>query len=273
MTDYSNAAPEDVWLKIRSGELAGQTSGMCNGYAQANLVILPEKYAGDFEEFAKKNPKPCPLLEVIHGSRFVHDMGVGANILTDIPRYRIFKNGSLTEEVTDATPYWQDDMVVFLIGCSFSFEEALMRSGIDVRHISMGRNVPMFRTKTMTEPAGPFKGELVVSMRPMTLENAEKANVITGRFPNVHGAPVNIGEPEKLGISDLQHPDYGDPVEFKPGEIPVFWACGVTPQSVIEHARLPLVITHAPGHMFITNMKNVDVNDFLENRKHRQQMI
>lgn len=269
MADYSNAKPEDVWQKIRSGEITGQTSGMCNGYAQANLVIMPEKYAKDFEEFAKKNPKPCPLLEVIHGSRLVKDMGEGANILTDIPKYRIFRDGKLVEEVTDATPYWTDDMVVFLIGCSFSFEEALMKAGIDVRHISMGRNVPMFRTKVMTDPAGPFKGELVVSMRPMTPEDAKKADEITGRFPNVHGAPVNIGEPEKLGITDVMQPDYGDPVDFKPGEIPVFWGCGVTPQSVIEHAKLPLVITHAPGHMFITNMKNDEVNDFLEAKKQK----
>lgn len=269
MADYSNAKPEEVWEKIRSGEITGQTSGMCNGYAQANLVIMPEKYAKDFEEFAKKNPKPCPLLEVIHGSRFVKDMGEGANILTDIPKYRIFRDGKLAEEVADATPYWTDDMVVFLIGCSFSFEEALMKAGIDVRHISMGRNVPMFRTKVMTDPAGPFKGELVVSMRPMTPEDAKKADEITGRFPNVHGAPVNIGEPEKLGIADVMQPDYGDAVDFKPGEIPVFWGCGVTPQSVIEHAKLPLVITHAPGHMFITNMKNDEVNDFLEAKKQK----
>lgn len=267
MADYSNARPEEVWLKIRSGEITGQTSGMCNGYAQANLVIMPEKYAGDFEQFARQNPKPCPLLEVMHGSRYVKDMGEGANILTDIPKYRIFEDGVLVKEVTDATPYWQEDMAVFLIGCSFSFEEALMKAGIDVRHISMGRNVPMFRTKVMTSPAGPFRGELVVSMRPMTPEDAGRANEITGRFPNVHGAPVNIGEPEKLGIADLMKPDYGDPVEIRPGEIPVFWGCGVTPQSVIEHAKLPLVITHAPGHMFITNMRNDEVNDFLEKKK------
>lgn len=268
MKDYSDAKPEEVWLKIRSGEITGHTSGMCNGYAQANLVIMPEKYAVDFEAFAKKNPKPCPLLEVIHGSKYVQDMGKGANILTDVPKYRIFRDGILTEEVIDVEDYWQDDMVVFLIGCSFSFEEALMKAGIDVRHITMSRNVPMFRTKVMTEPAGPFKGELVVSMRPMTPEDAKRADEITGRFPNVHGAPVNIGEPEKLGITDLMHPDYGDAVEIKPGEIPVFWGCGVTPQSVIEHAKLPLVITHAPGHMFITNMKNDEVNDFLEAKKH-----
>ena len=267
MSKYADMKPEDIWVKIRNGEITGQTSGMANGYAQANLVILPEKYAKDFEEFARKNPKPCPLLEVIHGSKFVKDMGEGANILTDIPKYRIFENGVLTKEVTDATPYWQDDFVVFLIGCSFSFEEALMEAHIDVRHISMGCNVPMFKTTTMCEPAGIFSGELVVSMRPMTPQNAMIADAITGRFPNVHGAPVNIGHPEKLGIKDVLKPDYGDPVEFKPGEIPVFWACGVTPQAVIEHAKLPLVITHAPGCMFITNKLNSEINDFLESKK------
>lgn len=268
MQDYSKAKPEEMWQLIRRGEFTGQTSGICNGYAQANLVIMPEKYAGDFQAFARKNPKPCPLLEVVHGSPMLQDMGKGANILTDVPKYRIFRHGMLEKEVTDVREYWQEDMTVFLIGCSFSFEEALMEAGIDVRHISMGRNVPMFRTRVMTEPAGPFQGELVVSMRPMTPENAQRANEITGRFPNVHGAPVNIGEPEKLGITDLMHPDYGDPVEIRAGEIPVFWGCGVTPQSVIEHAKLPLVITHAPGHMFITNMKNDAVNDFLEAKKH-----
>ena len=254
MSSYGNMLPREIWEKIRSGEITGQTSGMANGYAQANLVILPEKYAGDFEEFARKNPKPCPLLEVIHGSKYVKDMGAGANILTDIPKYRIFENGVLTKEVTDATPYWQDDFVVFLIGCSFSFEEALMEAHIDIRHISMGCNVPMFKTTT-------------ISMRPMTPQNAMIADAITGRFPNVHGAPVNIGHPEKLGIKDVLKPDYGDAVTFKPGEIPVFWACGVTPQAVIEHARLPLVITHAPGCMFITDKLNSEINDFLESRK------
>ena len=182
MIDYSKAKPEDIWLKIRSGEITGQTSGMCNGYAQANLVIMPEKYAGYFEEFARKNPKPCPLLEVIHGSPYVQDMGKGANILTDIPKYRIFANGKLVKEVADATPYWQDDMVVFLIGCSFSFEEALIKEGIDVRHISMGRNVPMFRTKVMTEPAGPFHGPLVVSMRPMNQKMPREPMRLQGDF-------------------------------------------------------------------------------------------
>lgn len=269
MPDYANMKPEEIWQHIRDEEITGPTAGMCNGYAQANLVILPEKYAKDFEEFAKKNPKPCPILEVMHGTKFVKDMGEGANILTDIPKYCIYENGVKIKEVTDASPYWQDDFAVFLIGCSFSFEEALMKAGIDVRHISMGRNVPMFKTTTMCDPAGIFEGELVVSMRPMTPENAKLADEITGRFPNVHGAPVNIGEPEKLGISDVMEPDYGDPVDFKPGEIPVFWGCGVTPQAVIEHAKLPLVITHAPGCMFITNKLNSEVNDFLESKKNQ----
>ena len=267
MSDYSSMAPQEVWQKIRSGEINGQTSGMCNGYAQANLVILPEKYAKDFEEFARKNPKPCPILEVIHGSPMVQDMGKGANILTDIPKYCIYENGIKVKEVHDATEYWQDDFCVFLIGCSFSFEEALLKAGVEVRHITQGRNVPMFKTTTMCEPAGIFEGELVVSMRPMTPDKAKLADEITGRFPNVHGAPVNIGHPEELGIKDILKPDYGDAVDVYEGEIPVFWGCGVTPQAVIEHAKLPLVITHAPGCMFITDVKNDEVNDFLESKK------
>ena len=239
----------------------GPTAGMCGGYAQANLVILPKEYAEDFKEFARKNPKPCPILEIVEGTPAVHDMGEGASLVTDIPRYFIYRNGVKTEEVTDASAYWQEGFVGFLIGCSFSFEEALMQAGIDVRHISMGRNVPMYKTNIECEKAGVFEGPLVCSMRPMTPENAEKAAEITGRFPNVHGAPVHMGNPAAIGIADIDRPDYGDSVEIREGEIPVFWACGVTPQAAVERAAPPIVITHAPGHMFITDVKNTLLKD------------
>lgn len=267
MEDYRNWKPEDIWMKIRSGEIDYPTAGMCGGYAQANLVILPKKYADDFAEFAKKNPKPCPILEVIEGSPAIHDMGEGANLVTDIPRYFIYKDGVKVDEVTDASEYWQDDFVGFLIGCSFSFEEALLQAGIDVRHISMGCNVPMYKTSIECEKAGVFEGPLVCSMRPMTPEDAKMAAEITGRYPNVHGAPVHMGDPAEIGIADVNKPDYGDPVEIREGEIPVFWACGVTPQAAVERAKPPIVITHAPGHMFITNVKNTELNDYLEARK------
>lgn len=267
MEDYRNWKPEDVWLKIRNGEIDYPTAGMCGGYAQANLVILPKKYADDFKEYAKKNPQPCPILEIIEGSPAIHDMGEGANVVTDIPKYFVYKNGVKVDEVTDASNYWQEDSVAFLIGCSFSFEEALLQAGIDVRHISMGCNVPMYKTNIECEKAGVFEGPVVCSMRPMTLENAKLAAEITGRYPNVHGAPIHMGDPAAIGISDVNHPDYGDPVEIREGEIPVFWACGVTPQAAVERVKPPLVITHAPGHMFITNVKNTELNDYLEEKK------
>lgn len=267
MEDYRDMKPEAVWKKIRSGEIDVPTAGMCGGYAQANLVILPRDYAEDFKEFTKKNPKPCPVLEILDGSPLVHAMGEGANIVTDIPRYFIYKDGVKVDEVTDASGYWQDDFVGFLIGCSFSFEEALLEAGIDVRHISMGCNVPMYKTGIECEKAGVFEGPLVCSMRPMTPEHAKKAAEITGRYPNVHGAPVHIGDPSDIGIADINRPDYGDPVEIREGEIPVFWACGVTPQAAVEQAKPPIVITHAPGHMFITNVKNSELNDYLEAKK------
>lgn len=267
MMDYSKMTPEEAWKLIRDGEIDRPTAGMCAGYAQANLVILPKQYADDFAEYARKNPKPCPILEVIEGTPAIHDMGEGANVVTDIPRYFVYKDGVRVEEIQDATPYWKDDSVAFLIGCSFSFEEALMRAGIEVRHIAMGCNVPMYKTNIQCEPAGVFRGPMVVSMRPMTPEQAQKAKEITDRFPNVHGGPVQIGDPEAIGIKDINHPDYGDAVEIREGEVPVFWACGVTPQAAVEQAKLPVVVTHAPGHMFITNVMNTELNDFLENKK------
>ena len=267
MADYRNWRPEDIWLKIRSGEIDYPTAGMCGGYAQANLVILPKKYAEDFKEFAKKNPQACPVLEIIEGNPMIHDMGEGANVVTDIPKYFVYKDGVRVDEVTDASEYWKDDSVAFLIGCSFSFEEALLQAGIDVRHISMGCNVPMYKTNIECEKAGVFEGPVVCSMRPMTPENAKLAAEITGRYPNVHGAPIHMGDPSVIGIADVNKPDYGDAVEIREGEIPVFWACGVTPQAAVERVKPPVVITHAPGHMFITNVKNTELNDYLEAKK------
>ena len=269
MADYRNWKPEDIWLKIRSGEINYPTAGMCGGYAQANLAILPKEYAEDFKEFAKKNPQPCPILEIIEGTPAIHDMGEGANVVTDIPKYFVYKDGVKVDEVTDASPYWTEDSVAFLIGCSFSFEEALLQAGIDVRHISMGCNVPMYKTNIECEKAGVFEGPVVCSMRPMTPENAKKAAEITGRYPNVHGAPIHMGDPAEIGIADVNKPDYGDAVEIREGEIPVFWACGVTPQAAVERVKPPLVITHAPGHMFITNVKNTELNDYLEAKKQK----
>ena len=268
ISPYVHMVPAELRRLIRTGQVKHiPTAGMCAGYAQANLVILPRAYAGDFREYARLNPAPCPLLEVLDGDPRTRDMAADGNILTDIPEYFIYKNGQLAQRCADATPFWEEGMVGFLIGCSFSFEEALMGAGIEVRHIAMGRNVPMYRTSVMTRPVGPFSGPTVCSMRPMTPADAQKASAITAAMPNVHGAPLHIGDPEKIGVHDLMHPDYGEPVDIYPGEVPVFWPCGVTPQAAIENARPPLVITHSPGHMFVTDILNSELNDYLERRK------
>ena len=267
ITPYIDMKPAEVRKLIREGVIDFPTAGMCRGYAQANLVILPPEYADDFEEYTKKNPFPCPVLEIIRGIPETHAMGEGGNIVTDIPRYRVYENGVFTKELTDASEYWKDGYVGFLIGCSFSFEEALMAAGIPVRHIEMGCNVPMYKTNIQTVKAGPFEGSMVCSMRPMTLEQAQVAYDITVKMPNVHGAPVQIGDPEKVGVMDVRKPDYGDPVEIREGEVPVFWPCGVTPQAAVENAKPSIVITHAPGHMFITDILNTELNDYLEQKK------
>ncbi len=267
ITPYIDKKPSEVRKLIREGVIDFPTSGMCRGYAQANLVILPADYAADFEEYAKKNPFPCPILEIIRGTPMTHAMGEGANICTDIPRYRVYENGVFTKELTDASEYWKEGCVGFLIGCSFSFEEALMSHGIQIRHIDQCCNVPMYKTNIQTVKVGPFEGPMVCSMRPMTPENAKLAYEITAKMPNVHGAPVHMGDPAEVGVKDIMKPDYGDAVTINPGEIAVFWPCGVTPQAAIENAKPPLVITHAPGHMFITDILNSELNDYLEAQK------
>lgn len=269
ISPYVSMHPSEVRACIRRQEITFPTAGMAAGYAQANLVILPGVWAADFEEYCRRNPFPCPVLEIIRGEPLTHAMGEGGNIVTDVPEYFIYRNGVLSEKVRDASSYWQEDFVGFLIGCSFSFEEALMREGIEVRHIAQGRNVPMYKTNIQTEKAGPFFGPTVCSMRPMTPENAKRAYEITVKMPNVHGAPVHMGDPAQIGIADVMQPDYGEAVDIYPGEIPVFWPCGVTPQAAVENAKPPIVITHSPGHMFITDIKNAELNDYLEAQKNQ----
>jgi uncharacterized protein YcsI (UPF0317 family) len=228
---------------------------------QANLVILPQDYAYDFLLFSQRNPKPCPLLEVTDpGSFRVNTIWAkDLDLRTDVPRYRVYREGQLVEEPDSLLELWQPDFVSFLIGCSFTFEQALLEAGIPVRHQECGCNVPMYRTNIPCRPAGIFYGPVVVSMRPIPAHLVPQAVTVTARFPGVHGAPLHIGDPSGLGIADLSHPDYGDPVPILPGEIPVFWACGVTPQAAAEAARVPLMITHAPGYMLITDRLNRDL--------------
>lgn len=258
--DYGVMAPAEVRRLIRRGEITGQTSGMCRGYAQANLVTLPRENAYDFLLFAQRNPRPCPLLEVSDtGSRKLYQIADDVDIARDFPKYRVYKKGELAGEYTDVEEFWRDDLVSFLIGCSFSFESDLLAADVPVRQIEEGRNVPMYRTNIPCVPAGVFRGDMVVSMRPIPHELVPKAVLITGQMPRVHGAPIHIGTPEAIGINDLMHPDYGDMVTIKEGEVPVFWPCGVTPQNVIMESKPEFVITHAPGHMLITDVKNVNL--------------
>lgn len=253
------ASPAAVRAQIRAGALDAPTTGYCSGYAQGNLVVLPKALAWDFLLFCQRNPKPCPLLEVADaGQRSFAQMAPGSDIARDIPRYRIYRDGVLCEECTDVSKYFEqrDDLVSFLIGCSFSFETALLEAGVPVRQIEEGVNVPMYNTNLPCAPAGVFGGNMVVSMRPIPHALVPAAVAITAAMPRVHGAPVQIGCPEAIGITDLAHPDFGDAVTIHPGEVPVFWPCGVTPQAVVMASKPAFCITHAPGHMFITDVKN-----------------
>lgn len=255
--DFDRNDPRACRLAIREGRWTRHTSGLAPGYVQANLAILPEEYAPEFLLFCQRNPKPCPLLAVgDRGSPHLDVLGRDIDLRTDLSGYRVWRDGELLAEAGEIHDWWRDDLVSFAIGCSFSFEQAIMDAGIPMRHVSKGRNVAMYRTSIPTVSAGRFEGPMVVSMRPFKAADAIAATVISSRFPSVHGSPVHIGDPGLIGISDLSRPDYGDPVEVKADEIPVFWACGVTPQSIIRQARPSLCITHAPGSMLITDRLN-----------------
>jgi uncharacterized protein YcsI (UPF0317 family) len=246
-------APADERARFRAG-VKVPTAGLAPGYAQANLVALPREHAFDFMLFAQRNPKPCPLLDVTEPGDTGTVLAAGADLRADLPAYRVWRDGELAEQTPAVTDCWRDDLVTFLIGCSFTFERALMAAGVPVRHVEQGRNVPMFRTAIDCRPAGVFSGPMVVSMRPVPAAQVATAVQVTARYPAVHGAPVQVGNPGDLGIADLASPDFGDPVDAEPGDIPVFWACGVTPQAALEAARLEFAITHEPGHMFITDI-------------------
>ncbi len=246
--------------RIRSGAFSGPTAGLAPGNVQANLVILPRELAYDFLRFAQANPRPCPVLAVSEtGDPRFPALGADLDMRTDLPLYRVWRNGELVEEPTDISHVWRDDLVGFAIGCSFSFEEALVEDGIEVRHIACNTNVPMYRTNIPCVSAGVFHGPLVVSMRPMKPADAIRAVQITSRFPSVHGAPVHLGMPASIGIADIAKPDYGDPVPIGADELPVFWACGVTPQAVIAQVKPEFCITHAPGCMLITDLRNTQL--------------
>lgn len=261
MNQLSNhKTPREIREEARSGRFATVTGGLAPRYIQTNLAILPKEQAFDFLLFCQRNPKPCPLIEVLEpGNPEPITSAPGADIRTDLPGYRVYRDGVLEQEVPEISELWRDDLVSFLLGCSFTFEEALVRAGIPLRHIDRGENVSMYITNIDTQPAGAFSGPMVVSMRAIDHKKVVRSVQITSRYPDVHGAPVHIGDPEVIGIKDISKPDYGDPTEFKEGEVPVFWACGVTPQAVAVNSKPPLMITHAPGHMFVTDLLNEDI--------------
>lgn len=248
-------SPVELRMAARSGQFTLPTAGHCPGFLQANLMIVPQAYAFDFLLFCQRNPKPCPLIEVLDAGALEPACAPGANLATDIPGYRVYKDGALVDERTDISALWQKDFVAFLIGCSFSFESAVIKEGIPLRHVSQGCNVAMYRTNLACTPAGPFKGEMVVSMRPIKSKDIAKVVEVSGRFALAHGTPLHIGNPTDIGIKDLSKPDYGDYVDILPDEVPVFWACGVTPQWIAQSSRLPLCMTHAPGKMFVTDRR------------------
>jgi uncharacterized protein YcsI (UPF0317 family) len=252
--------PRAVRRAARSGELRGQTSGLARGHVQGNVAILPKEYAGEFERFCQRNPKPCPVLAIGDpGDPRLPTLGDDVNIASDVPQYRVFENGRCVDSPYDLAKWWRDDLVTFVLGCSFSFEEALLDAGLPLRHIAESKGVAMYRTNVQTTPAGRFKGPMVVSMRPLKPADAIRAVQITTRFPTVHGAPVHIGLPQEIGIRDIAQPDWGDFVGVRDDELPVFWACGVTPQAVIEAANVPFAITHFPGAMLVIDLRNTQL--------------
>ncbi|RVU84351.1 putative hydro-lyase [Leucothrix sargassi] len=249
--------PAALRQRIRSGEHNTNTSGLCTGYVQCNMVVLPKDWAMDFLQFCQVNPKPCPLLGMSEaGSWEIPELAANLDVRTDLPSYKIFENGEVVNEVTDITEYWRDDLVTFMLGCSFSFEEALIADGLEVRNMTENVNVPMYRTNIPCRSAGRFSGTTVVSMRPFQAADAIRSIQICTRFPSVHGAPIHLGDPSLIGIEDINSPDFGDAVTLHEGELPVFWACGVTPQVALEYAKPPFCITHSPGCMLVTDVPN-----------------
>lgn len=262
--ELSKDASPALWREaIRCGDYQSPTSGLAGGFLQGNLVIVPNSFADAFEGFCRANPKPCPLLarSSTPGNPSMPSLGLNIDIRTDLPRYRCWRNGALEAETPSLKDYWEPEDVAFVLGCSFSFDEALVAAGIELRHLTQNTNIPMYRTSIPCFEVGPFKGNMVVSMRPMLPEDAVVATRISGDYIEAHGSPVHSGNPLAIGIADLEQPDFGDPVSLKPNEVPIFWACGVTPQVVLENAKLPRAFTHAPGHMLITDITHEDFHE------------
>jgi uncharacterized protein YcsI (UPF0317 family) len=254
VTAHRPAAAAEARQAFRAGRRR-PTAGIAPGYVQANLVAVPERHAADFESFCRQNPQPCPVLEVTGAGAWNTVLAPGADLRTDLPGYVVWRDGAAVAEPSAVLDHWRDDLVTFLLGCSFTFDAVLQAAGLPVRHIEQARNVPMYRTDRACRTVGAFRAPLVVSMRPMPPELVDPATAISGRYPACHGRPVHVGDPAGIGIHDLDHPDFGDPVDRRPNEVPLFWACGVTSQLAVRGALLDLAITHLPGHMLVTDQR------------------
>lgn len=264
MNPYADFSPRELRALIRAGKMTDITAGACAGYVQANLIVLPKRFADDFAEFARKNPKPCPVLDVTEpGDPHIYRLADRADLSTDLPAYYVFENGERIGEFTDVRAYWREDMVGFLLGCSLSFETALIESGIRIRYIEEGRCSCGYRSNIPCEPAGVFSGPMVVSMRPVKPEQLALAYAVTERFPHVHGGPVFHGDPREIGIRDIYAPEWGDPPTIGEGEIPVFWGCGITPQVMVEQLKPDLAISHKAGCMFVGDIRNAELEEKL----------
>ena len=266
--DFSQMSPVEFRAMVARGDYKGGTENCCNGYAQANLVVLPEKYARDFQLFCERNPKPCPILEITKpGEMYTSFFANHACIASDIPMYRVFRNGECVEETSDVTKYWKDDFVSFLIGCSCSFEEALIKAGIEIRSHTDKHVCSLYKTSIPCAPGGIFEGNVVTSMRPVHKDQLDLAYKVTGAIPHVHGCPIYHGDPSKIGV-DLSKPDWGSPSRFEEGEVPVFWACGVTPQLAMESARPEFAITHKPGGVLVGDILSAEIEEKLKSRSY-----
>lgn len=258
--DISELSPSEIRAHIRAGRWKGTSEGLAKTFAQANLVIVREKHAFDFLLFCLRNPKPCPIVEVTDpGDPMLRISAKDADLRTDLPRYSVYENGKLTDEPHDITSYWRDDLVGFLIGCSYSFEQAMLNAGIPLRHVEENKIVSLYTTNVPCVPAGQFKGPMVVSMRPVKRDQVVRAVQVTSRFPSTHGAPVHIGDPQAIGV-DLEKVAFGSHyIPPKADEVPLFWGCGCTPQAVALQSSIDFMITHKAGHLFLTDRLSEEV--------------
>lgn len=257
VSDPGALSPVEARALFRGGHVA-TTAGWCTGHTQANMIAVPADWAYDVLVFCQRNPKPCPVLDITDAGSSSTALAPGADLRTDLPAYRVWRDGELVDEPADVTDVWRDDMVAFLLGCSFTFEFDLVRAGIPMRHVEQDREISMFVTNVACRPAGRVAGPMVVSMRHIPGERVEEAVRLSGRMPSVHGAPVHVGDPAGIGIADLAAPDFGGTPRPEPGDVPVFWACGVTPQAAVMASKPPFAITHAPGFMFVSDVADAD---------------